>query len=247
MSRPHVVSWATTHPGAKRAVNQDAFVNRPDIGVWAVADGAGGHQGGEIASGMLCQALSSLPATLDDDEMVARVRSAVLATHDALRRLAESRGPTVMMASTVVALVVRDAQFACLWAGDSRAYLLRRGRMHQITHDHSVVQELLDAGAITAAEADHHPHGNVITRAVGADEHLVLDDVTDRVRNGDRFLLCSDGLFKTLQEADIAALLGDGEESAPTQAMIDAALAQQAGDNVTAVAIEVSGVPDGDY
>ncbi|MBS0644113.1 MAG: protein phosphatase 2C domain-containing protein [Acetobacteraceae bacterium] len=244
MSRPHVVSWATTHPGAKRTVNQDAFVDRPDLGVWAVADGAGGHQGGEIASGMLRQALNSLPAGADDSELVAHVRAAVLTTHNALRRLAESRGPTVMMASTVVALVVRDTQYACLWAGDSRAYLLRNGRMHQITHDHSVVQELLDSGAITAAEADRHPHGNIITRAVGADDTLVLDDVSDRLRNGDRFLLCSDGLFKALEEKDILALLRAGAQAAPTQAMIDAALVQQASDNVTAVAIEVTGVAD---
>ena len=121
MSLPHIVSWAITHPGAKRTVNQDAFVNRPDLGVWAVADGAGGHQGGEIASGMLRQALNALPGSLDGPELLARVRLAVSSTHDALRKLASARGPSVMMASTLVALVVQDTQFVCLWAGDSRA------------------------------------------------------------------------------------------------------------------------------
>jgi protein phosphatase/serine/threonine-protein phosphatase Stp1 len=238
------VSWATTHPGAKRTVNQDAYVNRPDVGIWAVADGAGGHQGGEIASGMLRQALDLLPGLLDGPDLMARVRTAVSDTHMELRRMAEARGPSVMMASTVVALIVRDTHYACLWAGDSRAYLLRNGRMHQITHDHSLVQELLDTGKITAAEADHHPHGNIITRAVGADDSLVLDKVSDQVRNGDRFLLCSDGLFKTLTEIEIAKLLEAGAEESPTQAMIAAALAQHATDNVTAVAVEVTDVPE---
>jgi serine/threonine protein phosphatase PrpC len=246
MSLPHVVSWATTHPGTKRTVNQDSYVNRPDLGIWAVADGAGGHQGGEIASGMLRQALEALPRALDNTALLARISYAVSKTHAELRRLAEAQGPSVMMASTVVALVVRDGHYACLWAGDSRAYLLRKGRMHQITHDHSLVQELLDAGKITAAEADAHPHGNIITRAVGADETLELDKVTDHLRDGDRFLLCSDGLFKTLPEAEIARLLAPGAEEAPTQAMIAAAVAQHASDNVTAVAVEVTGVPETD-
>ncbi|MFL5254053.1 MAG: PP2C family protein-serine/threonine phosphatase [Rhodopila sp.] len=247
MNMPHVVSWATTHPGAKRTVNQDSFVNRPDLGVWAVADGAGGHQGGEIASGMLRQALDGLPRALEGTELLEHVRSAVSATHAELRRLAQARGPAVMMASTLVALIVRDGHYACLWAGDSRAYLLRNGHMHQITHDHSVVQELVDSGVITAAEADRHPHGNVITRAVGADEALVLDRVSDRLRNCDRFLLCSDGLFKTLSETEIARLLTAGAEAAPTQAMIDRAVAHHASDNVTAVAVEITGVPEEDY
>jgi serine/threonine protein phosphatase PrpC len=246
MSLPRVLSWATTHPGAKRSVNQDAFVDRADLGVWAVADGAGGHQGGEIASGMLRQALNGLPGSLQAADLLIRVRQVVANTHESLRRLAEARGPSVMMASTVVALIVRDSHYACLWAGDSRAYLLRKGRMHQITHDHSLVQELMDTGAITAAEADSHPHANIITRAVGADDPVVLDKITDAVRNGDRFLLCSDGLTKTLSETEIARLLADDSGAGPTQALIAAAVAQNASDNVTAVAVDVSGVVDTD-
>ncbi len=118
--------------------------------------------------------------------------------------------------------------------------------MHQITHDHSLVQELMDTGAITAAEADSHPHANIITRAVGADDPVVLDKITDAVRNGDRFLLCSDGLTKTLSETEIARLLADDSGAGPTQALIAAAVAQNASDNVTAVAIDVSGVVDTD-
>lgn len=109
----------------------------------------------------------------------------------------------------------------------------------QITHDHSLVQELVDAGAISQEEAETHPHGNVITRAVGADGELVLEKNTDRILPGDRFLLCSDGLHKTLREDAIAAILAADTRVPPTQAMITAALAMNASDNVTAVVVEI--------
>ena len=126
-----------------------------------------------------------------------------------LREEAARRGPDVMVASTVVVMLARGDHFACLWAGDSRAYLLRDGMLRQITRDHSLVQELLEAGAIGPDEAENHPRGNVITRAVGAElDEVVLDKVSDRLLPGDRFLLCSDGLCKTLPESELASLLG---------------------------------------
>ena len=237
-------SWAATHAGAKRDHNEDSFVNRPDIGLWAVADGAGGHEAGELASGMIARALEDIPTGLSAAEMLAQVRLRVGATHAALRGTAAERGPHTMIASTVVILIARDDHFACLWAGDSRAYLLRRGRLSQVTRDHSLVQELVEAGAITAAEAEHHPRANVITRAVGADsETLELDKVSDRLQPGDRFLLCSDGLCKTLSEADLGALLSVLEDGPPPERLITAALACNVSDNVTAVAVDVLAPP----
>jgi serine/threonine-protein phosphatase Stp1 len=124
-------------------------------------------------------------------------------THRALREEAARRGGNTMIASTLVALLARGDHFACLWAGDSRAYMLRDGEMRQITKDHSLVQELVDNGTIAAEDAEHHPHANVITRAIGADiDDLVLDKVSGRLQQGDRFLLCSDGLCKTVPFAD---------------------------------------------
>jgi serine/threonine protein phosphatase Stp1 len=156
-----------------------------------------------------------------------------------LRDLAMQRGPEVTVASTVVVLLARNEHFACLWAGDSRAYLLRHGEFRQITRDHSLVQELIEAGAITPEQAENHPRANVITRAVGADlEDFALDKVSGRLMPGDRFLLCSDGLCKTLPEAQLAELLAADASVPPPQALIAAALGLQAGDNVTAVVIE---------
>jgi serine/threonine protein phosphatase Stp1 len=244
MSTQPLLSWATTHPGAKRQYNQDAFVNRPDLGLWAVADGAGGHQGGELASGMLRETLDEIPPLLSASELLAQVRLKVGATHDALRALANKNDQPISGASTIVVLIVRNGHFACLWAGDSRIYLLRDGVLRQITHDHSLVQELVDSGALRPEDAENHPRSNVITRAVGADvDELVLDKISARLQPGDRFLLCSDGLYKTLKESDLAGMLAEPTGVPPTQAMIAAALAMNASDNVTAVVVVITGVP----
>ena len=240
MTAPQFMSWATTHPGAYRAYNQDSYVDRPDLGLWAVADGAGGHEGGELASGMLRAALEAIPLSLSAAELLAEVRMKVEETHASLRQMARRNEQAILGASTIVVLMLRDDHFACLWAGDSRSYLLRDGRLRQITHDHSLVQELVDAGAIGPEEAGAHPQGNVITRAVGADVEVIeLDKATDRTLPGDRFLLCSDGLYKSLNEDDLAGLLAEDTGVPPTQAMIAAALAMNASDNVTAVAVAV--------
>jgi protein phosphatase/serine/threonine-protein phosphatase Stp1 len=211
------------------------MVNRPDLGLWAVADGAGGHSRGDVASRSVVEALGSIPLNLPAGELLAQVRRKMAETHAALRPSGDSETHEIS-ASTVVVLIVRGDHYACLWAGDSRCYLLRGGGLTQITRDHSLVQELVDAGAIMPEQAEKHPSANVITRAVGSEGELDLDKVSDRLLAGDRFLLCSDGLCKTLPESQIAALLA---ATPPTDHLIEAALAHKVRDNITAVAIEV--------
>ena len=239
LTAPRLRSWSASHAGTKRSHNEDAYVDRPDMGMFAVADGAGGHQAGEVASGMIAEALEAIPSDLSAAELLAEVRLAIERTHVALREEAARRGPDVMVASTVVVMLARGDHFACLWAGDSRAYLLRGGVLRQITRDHSLVQELLDAGAIGPDEAINHPRGNVITRAVGAEvDDFVLDKVSDRLVSGDRFLLCSDGLCKTVPEDQLAELLAAPNGTSPSKSLVEAALVLQVTDNVTAVAVE---------
>jgi protein phosphatase/serine/threonine-protein phosphatase Stp1 len=239
LTAPHLRSWSASHAGTKRSHNEDAYVDRPDMGMFAVADGAGGHQAGEVASGMIAEALEAIPSDLTAAELLAEVRLAIERTHVALREEAARRGPDVVVASTVVVMLARGDHFACLWAGDSRAYLLRGGVLRQITRDHSLVQELLDAGAIGPDEVMNHPRGNVITRAVGAEvDDFVLDKVSDRLVSGDRFLLCSDGLCKTVPEDQLAELLAAPNGTSPSESLVEAALVLQVTDNVTAVAVE---------
>ena len=242
MSAVHLRSWATSHPGMKRKHNEDAYVDRPDLGLWAVADGAGGHHAGEVASGMIRESLEAIPPGLSASELLSEVRTRIELTHEALRAEAERRGPDVIIASTVVVMLARNDHFACLWAGDSRAYLLRDGALQQITRDHSLVQELVELGVIRPDEAEHHPRANVITRAVGADlDEFALDKVSGRIQIGDRFLLCSDGLCKTVPEDELANLLSDNAGTTPPDTLVAAALALNATDNVTAVAVEATG------
>ncbi len=240
MIADRIRSWHATHAGTKRKHNEDTWVDRPDLGVWAVADGAGGHQAGEYASGLIAEALDSMPSELSAAELLGEVRVRIAATHQALREEAERRGSNTVIASTLVTLLARGNHFACLWAGDSRAYMLRDGELRQITRDHSLVQELVDAGSITAEQAEHHPHANIITRAVGADiEELVLDKVSGRLQPGDRFLLCSDGVCKTVPFEQLTELLRSDNGVPAPQSLIAAALSLEVTDNVTAVAIEV--------
>jgi serine/threonine-protein phosphatase Stp1 len=232
-------SWAATHNGMVRTHNEDAYVNRPDLGLWAVADGAGGHDSGEVASGEVAATLQALPQGLSAGQILAEVRHRLEATHLHLRETASQRGAGSVIATTVVVLVARDDHFACLWAGDSRAYLLRGGTLTRVTRDHSLVQDLVDSGAITEAASEKHPHANVITRAIGAStEILDLEKRTGRLMPGDRFLLCSDGVCKTLADAQLGTLLG-ADDDAGAERLIMAALAAEANDNVTAVTIEI--------
>jgi serine/threonine protein phosphatase PrpC len=233
------VSSAATHLGMVRSRNEDNFVNRPDLGVWAVADGAGGHDAGDVAARIATDALNGMPPGLAASELLADARLRLAAAHDSIRAEAARRGAHAILATTVVMLLAHRDHFACLWAGDSRAYLLRDGRLELLSHDHSLVQELVDTGALRPEEALHHPRANVITRALGAaSRRLDLDKISDRLRPGDRFLLCSDGVSKVLPEEDIALLLGS-DTGSQAESLVVAALDRHADDNVTSVTIEV--------
>src|SRR5262249_36967254 len=150
------------------------------------------------------------------------------------------RGASAIMATTAVVVMARDDHFACLWAGDSPAYLMRGKSLIKITRDHSLVQELIEDGTISEKEAATHPQANIITRAVGADaDEVNLDKRTGQLLLGDRLLLCSDGLSKTLSNEQLGELLSSGNGSA--EQLVKAALEAQSADNVTAVIIDFGG------
>ncbi len=228
---------AVSHAGAVRPENQDALLCRPEVGLFVVADGAGGHRDGAMASSRVVGSVASLAAGLSAAERLTHLRHRLSALHDALLEEAGARAPERGMASTVVALLLDQDFFACLWAGDSRIYLLREGELTQLTRDHSVVQELIDTGMIEPWEADTHPQAHVITRAIGAGRSpLVLDKRVGQLLPFDRFLLCSDGLSKTLADPEIKLLLQQGGDAAAQ--LVEAALLRKARDNVTVVVVE---------
>ena len=176
-----------TDTGLARSENEDCHVSLPQQQVWLVADGMGGHDNGRFASQTIVEAARN--AVLPDG-LEAATYALGEAIHAANAKIyATSREAGKMMGSTVVALVVREGDFAVMWAGDSRAYLFRDDQLIQLTTDHSQVQELMDRGMLTADEAADHPMRHVLARAVGVQPELQLDAIRDAVAKGDLFLL----------------------------------------------------------
>ncbi|HJT08009.1 MAG TPA: protein phosphatase 2C domain-containing protein [Stellaceae bacterium] len=241
-----LASAAVTHVGKVRKVNEDSFLRRPDLGLWAVADGVGGASQGDRASRLVVEALGRVHQPAGAASFLADVCEQLKSVNSQLQHEAAAQGGERMSASTVVALLVFGQHFACAWAGDSRLYLMRDYRLHQISRDHSEVQELVDKGLLTAEQARTHPHANVVTRAVGAHDTLAIDMVQDRLRRDDIFLLCSDGLTKMLEDREIAGLLGgDRPIESSVDMLLDAALDRGATDNVTVVGIQLLATADG--
>ncbi|HAG95852.1 MAG: protein phosphatase [Pseudomonadales bacterium] len=242
-------SAARSHAGNVRELNEDAFCEHVEQGVWCVADGMGGHEAGEVAAQlvveMIGQAVQGItaqadvkPAALKDK--VSCVRSAI---HDANTRLTQEHtlvAGSAMMGCTVLALITGDQECACVWAGDSRLYLLREHGLYQLSKDHSVVQELLDKGLIGQEETLSHPQRHVITRAVGANPRLELDYLALDLVPNDVLLLCSDGLYSEIGPDQILSILTAADDcDTGASRLLEAVLSGPAKDNVTVNVIAV--------
>ena len=170
-----------SHVGLRRKVNEDSVFVRTERGLWAVADGMGGHDAGEVASAngrrCACGSCRSFTASID---LVETAITAIRKVNTELIELARSRNGVRTIGTTIVGLAIAEGQFRCFWAGDSRAYRIRDGQIRRITRDHSLVQDLVDAGMFDSADAEKHESANVITRAVGVSEDLEVDTVHRR-------------------------------------------------------------------
>jgi serine/threonine protein phosphatase Stp1 len=229
-------SAGATHVGCVRSLNEDAFIEDAAAGLWAVADGLGGAAAGDHASQVVVAALGGVGRRPSVDELLAAVRDRLHAANAELRAYAANER-IQYVAATVATLLCFSQQYVALWAGDSRVYQLRNCRLTVVTRDHSVVQELVDAGVISWEEAQRHPSRNLITRAVGAADALEVELVQNRIEPGDVYLLCSDGLTKVVSDDEIgAAMMGTSLEAATTQ-LIELGLSRGAPDNITVVVV----------
>jgi serine/threonine-protein phosphatase Stp1 len=229
-------SVSKSHSGCRRAVNEDRILDRPDLGFWAVADGMGGHEGGDVAASRLVEALAGIDHQASGYTRLTDIVREVDKVNFALFE-GEGHLSPIAGGSTVVALLAHDGHYACLWAGDSRAYLLRGGKLAPITRDHSIVQQLVDDGVVPESERRTHPSSHVVTRAVGATRQVELERRFAPIETGDVFLLCSDGLTACLEDREIAHFLAGGDPRSSANQMLDLALDRQAPDNVSLIVV----------
>ncbi|MDX1734226.1 MAG: protein phosphatase 2C domain-containing protein [Halioglobus sp.] len=230
---------ADTHSGLHRSLNEDSFGAYPDLGLWLVADGVGGHSCGEIASNIVRSTLREQVAG------GASLESAVTASHDAVLRAIESGQGAAGMGSTVIALRLSGNDYELCWVGDSRAYLWD-GALRQVSHDHNRVAELLASNAITREQAANHPQRHVLTQSLGVSPSMELAPgrATGTLQPGDALLLCSDGLTDELSDSLIAHLLQDhATPRAQVDALMSAALDAGGRDNITAIIVSAVAPP----
>jgi serine/threonine protein phosphatase PrpC len=230
---------SATHVGRVRTVNEDSVLSMPDRRIWAVSDGMGGHEAGDFASQTVVEAIATIPAGPAPGDTMRAIRAAVLDAHRTIRAEAARRGVDVVGA-TVVVLHVADGHFVAFWAGDSRLYRFRDGVVELLTSDHSVVGELVAAGAMTWDEGENHPHANRITRAVGVGDVLELDKIRGEIRSGDRFLICSDGLTRYASFEVLRQLVSGTPIEVVCGRLVQYTLDRGAADNVSVVVVDVA-------
>jgi serine/threonine protein phosphatase PrpC len=232
-------SAAVTTQGNVRKHNEDAILELPGIGLWAVADGMGGHKAGDVASRMVVEALGAVSRLEVVSELVDDIEDRLRAVNEHLYKTSLEGGGG-MSGSTVVVLLALERHCLSLWAGDSRIYRLREGTLAAVTRDHSEVQAMLDEGLLKPESAEQHNSLNVITRAVGGSQELYLDVELRPLQHQDRYLLCSDGLYKELSEADLARHLASNDPNGACKALLKQALSGACTDNVSAIAVQFS-------
>ena len=216
-------SAARTHPGTRRKQNEDALLDRPDLALWAVADGVGGHDAAQAASREVVERLAGLLPPLSFGGAVDELRELLAEANTALRKRAAGIADHAIVASTVVVLLIYGGHRCVLWSGDSRAYRLRGGQLEPLTRDH--------AGSL----------GGAVTHAIGAEPTPFVDSTHGPCEPGDRYLLCSDGVVKVLDDAELTAMLGRGGPNQVVNALIEECLVAGARDNITAVVVAIPG------
>ncbi len=246
MNGQQEITWesvAETHAGKVRSANEDAVLNRRDVGLWAVADGMGGHYAGAEASRSVVDALASVPATQSLDDLAADVEQALKDANALLIKKARDTGNGISGSTAAVLISVGD-KAAAIWVGDSRVYRVRGGRLEQISRDHSQLEEWIAMGLLDRDDVESHPPSNIITRAIGAEDLLEADIEKFNVQPGDTYLICSDGLYNEVPDTEIAQYLNGGRCVQAARQLLDLALSRGARDNVSLIVVHAQADDD---
>lgn len=233
-------STEVTHAGSVREVNEDSVLSKKESGLWVVADGMGGYEAGDVASKMLVDALDEI--TLGDSitSNIENIEQTVLDVNQQIIEHSNLVFEGRVFGSTVVLVYLYENLGFVFWAGDSRLYRLRDNVLKKITRDHSQLQEMLDSNLLLPEEIENYPDHNIITRAVGAEETLMLDFLVFNIKEDDKFLLCSDGLYNAVNDIQVQSILNNGSIHLNSKQLIEAALENGASDNVSFILIQDS-------
>ncbi|MDJ0641934.1 MAG: protein phosphatase 2C domain-containing protein [Erythrobacter sp.] len=234
-------SFGKTDTGLVRAHNEDSLLVNHEAGLWFVFDGMGGHENGALASQTAASAFEPFDVPSDFETAVTAVADRIHDVNGVLAEVAEKQSIS-KMGTTAVGLLLRDNRFAAVWVGDSRAYIYRSGGLFQLTVDHTHVQDLLDQGILSPADAAGHPMSHVLTRALGVEPEVQVDIVHDEAEPNDRFLLCSDGLSGPVPEEEIRQIMSMPDPQQAVDELIARAHSNGAPDNVTAIVVEIGQV-----
>lgn len=248
-----ILSFGSTDPGKKRSNNEDAYLVNDGLGLYAVADGVGGGEAGEVASRIAVDTIAgAMPDLLGDKDRtppaevrsgdvpeLAAFRHAVTFANRNIREEAVKDPSRTGMGTTLTALLLARKRAFLAHIGDSRAYRLRGGKLAQLTNDHSVVAEQVRSGLLTPAQARTSPYRHMITQALGIDREAAPDLMEHPVQRDDTFLLCSDGLTEMVDDHDISRILAGSAPRDAALKLIDAANAQGGVDNITVVVVQV--------
>lgn len=229
---------AKTDKGCVRSHNEDNIASFAELGLWAVADGMGGHAAGDVASAIIVEELGSLGVSVSAQDQRARVMERLERAHHRISEYVHENDLGTA-GTTLAALLIHGGELSCIWAGDSRIYLLRDGALTPLTRDHSEIAQMIASGAMTEAEARNAPGRNVITRAIGIGAEPRPDIVSGVVKPGDRLLLCSDGLTEHLDDAELGLMLSKPQTATDTAAQLVATTLQRgARDNVSVIVVD---------
>jgi len=242
-NRPSLIwrSAALTHEGCVRKLNEDNFLNQADRQLWAVADGMGGHEAGEVASQAIVDALAQIGSAPKLHAMVGSISASLGSVNTDLQKRAQKIAPDAIIGAATVTMVARDDRAVCQWAGDARLYRLRNGMFEQLTTDHDLLTEMKTQDA--PPELLESVMGrNAITRAIGANETLQLDQISFTVQANDSFLLCSDGLYREVSEPVMSGYLREGDLQRAVNLLVESALNAGGRDNVTAIVMRASSI-----
>lgn len=224
--------------GTVRKVNEDAIMLRNEAGLWAIADGMGGHEAGDVASNMVVKTLELLEIDELLDDAVDAIKKCILDVNQRIMEYAEIMLEGRTFGTTIVSFMIKGQVGVCLWAGDSRLYRFRNNQLEQLSRDHSRVAELLKRGVLDPEAAAMHPESNVITRAVGVSQELNLDVNIFQVHAGDTFLLCSDGLYNSVREDSMVQYLDCDSPQESVQHLMAMAIDNKANDNVSIIVVK---------